>query len=304
MSIYLYSKGINDKLRKKVINLENIDIVATALKKGEKVELKYGNYNEDNLIKFCRNKNYTNIIVNPYFWNHGYCKLEMLDKKEKIYNITEPDTILININYFSSGLIVMLIIFFNILNITYCLEDVEEYKNFLDQLNIDRTTFANFLIDNKFNFPLTDNYHLLIKRIFTNVNICDYIFKTEYNYEQIALILEDFDYGSMNVVSAYIFNSNLSDKCKLCLCQKLISTYNDNIDTSKKILLSMKNFKPYLIYYLYTMSVPEDLINNYYYTWGMVLDNRGGEEINIIDDNKLNDKIKQRYQVIKDNFNL
>ena len=72
MSIYLYSKGINDKLRKKVINLENIDIVATALKKGEKVELKYGNYNEDNLIKFCRNKNYTNIIVNPYFWNHGY----------------------------------------------------------------------------------------------------------------------------------------------------------------------------------------------------------------------------------------
>ena len=130
------------------------------------------------------------------------------------------------------------------------------------------------------------------------------IFKTEYNYEQIALILEDFDYGSMNAVSAYIFNSNLSDKCKLCLCQKLISTYNDNIDTSKKILLSMKNFKPYLIYYLYTMSVPEDLINNYYYTWGMVLDNRGGEEINIIDDNKLNDKIKQRYQVIKDNFNL
>ena len=304
MSIYLYSKGINDKLRKKVIKLENIDIVATALKKGEKIELKYDNYNEDNLIRFCRNKNYTNIIVNPYFWNHGYCKLEMLDKKEKIYNVTEPDTILININYFSSGLIVMLNIFFNILNITYYLDDVEEYKNFLDQLNIDRTTFANFLIDNKFNFPLNDNYHLLIKRIFTNVNICDYIFKTEYNYEQIALILEDFDYGSMNEISAYIFNSKLSDKCKLCLCQNLISTYNDNIDTSKKILLSMKNFKPYLIYYLYTMSVPEDLINNYYYTWGMVLDNRGGEEINIVDDNKLNDKIKQRYQVIKDNFNL
>ena len=184
------------------------------------------------------------------------------------------------------------------------MDNIEEYQNYLDRLNIDKNTFAQFLINNKFNFPLTENYHLLIKRIFSNYNIVDYIFQTNYNYEQIAIILNDFDYGSLNILSSYIFDSNLDDKAKLCLCQALLNNYNDSIDTSKEILLSMKNFKPYLIYYLYTMHITDDLINNYFYTWKMVLDNGGAEKIRILDDNKLNDKVKQRYEVIKDNFNL
>ena len=304
MSIYLYSQAINEKVKEKIINLDRVDVVASAFKKGEKIELFFDNYNEDNLIKFCRNKNHENIIVHPYFWNHEYCYLSMINQQEKIYNLTDPNTILININYFSAGQLVMIIIFFNIINITYCLDNIEEYQNYLDRLNIDKNTFAQFLINNKFNFPLTENYHLLIKRIFSNYNIVDYIFQTNYNYEQIAIILNDFDYGSLNILSSYIFDSNLDDKAKLCLCQALLNNYNDSIDTSKEILLSMKNFKPYLIYYLYTMHITDDLINNYFYTWKMVLDNGGAEKIRILDDNKLNDKIKQRYEVIKDNFNL
>lgn len=304
MSIYLYSQAINEKLKNKIIKLEPVDIVASAYKKEEKIEIKFSDYSEDKLIKFCDNKKHKNIIIHPYFWNHEYCKLDMLDKKDKLYNLPEPETDLVNINYFSSGQIVMIIIFFNIINITYCLNNTEEYKTFLNRLNIDRNTFAQFLINNKFNFPLTENYHLLIKRIFTDNNISDYIFRTNYNYDQIALILKDFDYGSLNVLSADIFSSDLSDKAKLCLCQSLLNDYNDSIDTSKEILLNMENFKPYLIYYLYTMQVPDELINNYYYTWKMVLDNGGAQKITILDDNKLNDKIKQRYQVIKDNFNL
>ena len=304
MSVYLYSQAINDKLKERIIKLDKVDVVATALKKEEKIELKYDDYNEDRLIKFCRNKNNNNIIVHPYFWNHEYCNLSMINEEKKIYNLTEPDTNLVNINYFSVGQIVMIIIFFNIINVTYCLINIEEYKNYLDRLNIDKNTFADFLINNKFKLPLTENYHLLIKRIFTNDNIANYIFKTDYNYEQIALILNDFDYGSLNLLSVYIFDSDMDDKSKLCLCQELLNNYNDSIDTSKKILLSMKNFKPYLIYYLYTMYVPDELVNNYYYTWKMVLDNGSAERISIVDDNKLNDKIKQRYEVIKDNFNL
>lgn len=304
MSIYLYSQGINEKVKNKIIKLDRVDIVASAYKKGEKIEIKFNDYTENKLIKFCDSKNHEKIIIHPYFWNHEYCKLDMLDKKDKMYNLPDPETDLININYFSAGQIVMIIIFFNIINVTYCLDNIEEYKNFLDRLNIDRNTFAQFLINNKIDLPLTENYHLLIKRIFTNNNISDYVFKTKYNYDQISLILKDFDYGSLNILSANIFYSDLNDKAKLCLCQSLLNDYNDTIDTSKEILLNMKNFKPYLIYYLYTMEVPEELINNYYYTWKMVLDNGGAQKITILDDNKLNDKIKQRYQVIKDNFNL
>lgn len=304
MSIYLYSQGINEKVKNKIIKLEPVEIVAHAYKKGKKIELNFSDYNEDKLIKFCNNKSYENIIIHPYFWNHTYCNLDMLDKKEKLYNLPEPQTDLVNIDYFSNGQIVMIISFFNIINITYCLCDKEEYKNFLNRLNIDRNTFAEFLINNKFNFPLTENYHLLIKRIFTDNNISDYVFKTNYNFEQIALILADFNYGSLNVLSAEIFSSDLSDKAKLCLCQKLINNYNDRIDTTKEILLNMKNFKPYLAYYLYTLEVPDELVNNYFFTWKMFLESGGAQKITILDNNQLNDKIQQRYQVIKDNFNL
>ena len=304
MSIYLYTQNINEKIKKNVVKLRKIDIIASAIKNNKKIELHYEEYNEDKLKNFCQNRNHNNIKVHPYFWNHNYCNISMIYNEEKIYNLDEPDTIILNINYFSSGRLVMFNVFFNILSLTYCLDNKKEYKNYLDKLNIDRTIFANFLINNKFNFPLTENYLILIKRIFTNDNIVDYVFETNYNFKQIALILNSFDYGSINILSSYIFTSKLSDSEKLCLCQELLRNYNDNIDVSSHVSLNMKNFKPYLIYYLYTMNIPEDLINSYYYTWNMVLDNKGASKLTINDDIKLNEKIKQRYQVIKDNFNL
>ena len=42
---------------------------------------------------------------------------DMIDEKDKIYNLPEPETNLINIKYFSSGQIIMMIMFFNIINI-------------------------------------------------------------------------------------------------------------------------------------------------------------------------------------------
>lgn len=297
MSIYEYSERINTQLNRAIIRLDKVKIVASSSKN----KLTFDNYNKENLDKFV--KKYKHATIHPYFWRIDY-SINMIDMDEEIFILDEPDTYMVNVDYFEKGKMIMFIVFFNVLCNTFEYKNTTKYQEYLRELNIDKNVFANFLINNIFYFPLTENYFTLIKRIFTNDNIIDYIFKTDYNQDQIFIILQEFNYGSLNNLSKHIFNSKLNDKDKLCLCQKLIGEYNDNIDTNKEVLLSMKNFKPYLIYYLYTMNISDELVNSYYYTWNLVLDNGGACKLTIIDDNKLNDKLRQRYEVIKDNFNL
>ena len=49
MSIYLYSQAINEKVKNKIIKLDRVDIVASAYKKGEKIEIKFNDYTENKL---------------------------------------------------------------------------------------------------------------------------------------------------------------------------------------------------------------------------------------------------------------
>lgn len=302
MSIYLYSQKINENVKRNIINLQLPEVVARA---GPK-ELTINDYNEAKLIKFCENRKNKDIKVHPYFWNHNYCLFNMLDMEEKFADLVTPDTYLVNSQFFEAGSIIMLVSFFNILSLTYEMTNQDDYEKLLNRLNIDRTIMANFLIDNNFDLPLTDNLLLLIKRIFRNNNIIDFVFtpKLIFSYDQIALILSHFDYGSINQISSNIFDSNLSDKEKLCLCQELIRQYSQPIDADRIIYLKIKNFRPYLCYYLYTMMVEDELANIYYQVWQSFIYNQGAAQLIITDDNKMNEKIQQRYQVIKDYFNL
>ena len=300
MSIYLYSRKINDILGKEIIKLEFPRDIAEA---GEN-KLSFTEYSENKLERFSRKKE---VKIHPYFWNHNYCNLQMLDDKISFKDLKTPDTIIIDDKLFGLGNIIMMVTFFNILSLTFEIPDGDEkYDKLLNRLNIDRNIFAEFLTYNKFKFPLRDNYLKLIKRVFTCNNIIDFVFTKPiiYNYQYISTILNYFDYGSLNDLSKYIFESNLSNKEKLCLCNELIDTYPDEIDKNPVIYLDMSNFKPYLCYYLYTMDVEEELINFYYYIWQIFLDNKGAYKLVILDNEELQYKICQRLEVIKDTFDI
>lgn len=302
MSIYLYSQKINKNVKKDIIKLQLPEIVARA----EGNELNINDYSEKELTNFCENKKNKDIKVHPYFWNHNYCLFNMLNIEEKFSDLVTPDTYLINSQFFEAGSIIMLLSFFNILSLTYEINNQEEYEKLLNRLNIDRNIMSKFLIDNNLNLPLTDNLMLLIKRIFRNNNITNFLFtpKIIFNCDQIALILSHFDYGSVNQISSDIFNSNLTDKEKLCLCQDLIRQYSQPINADPIIYLKIKNFRPYLGYYLYTMMVDNELTNIYFQVWQSYINNQGAVRLIITDDNRMNEKIQQRYEVIKDYFNL
>lgn len=305
MSIYLYSTKINELLNTKVIDIELPKIVATAHKGEEKIKLTYQDYNEKKLQQFVEKKSHNNIIVNPYFWNYKYCHLDMLNRKNKFESLALPNTMLVDLELFFLGNFVMLLSYFNILEITFSPTNNGEYEKYLDRINIDRIVFAEFIIKNNFKFPLTDNFMKLIKRIFTNENILDLVFLNNlFTIDEITDILSHFDYGSLNMTSEYIFNSYLPDSEKLLLCEKLIDQYPYMIDTDKIIYLDMKKFKPYLCYYLYTMEIPDEYVNIYYCVWKLYLDNNGAPELIILNDEELNEKIKRRYLALKDNFNL
>jgi len=230
----------------------------------------------------------------------------MLDDNIDVIKIKKPDTITLDIKNFNPGMLIMILSFYNAIYLTYALEKEEEYKLFLNKLNTDRTIFSQFLIENRINLPVTPNYLLLIKRIFTNNNILEFVFNEplKFDYEQIALILSHFDYGSINEISTYIFNASLEKKDKLLLCQMLIKNYEYDIDSVEINYLDKKLFKPYLNYYLYTMNIEDDLVNIYYQTWEIFLYNNGAGKLVIMNDDKLNENIQKRYNTIKDNFNL
>jgi hypothetical protein len=301
MSIYIFVDKINESVKRNIISLELPKIIAY----DDDKEFRLENYNETKLEKFCSRKS-KKIKIHPYFWNHNYCTLDMLDVKVKIGNIETPDTIILDVENYIPGIIIMMISFYNIIYITYTLQNTYEYENFLNRLNIDRNIFSQFLIENNFNLPLTTNYLLLIKRIFTGDNITTYLFNKpmHYDYKDIANILSFFDYGSINDISQYIFSSNMSEKDKLCLCQELMRNYNYSIDSVNINYLDTKIFKDYLNYYLYTMLVPDKLENIYFETWNIFLTNGGAPRLIIINDDILNNKIERRYQILKDYFNL
>jgi len=300
MSIYIFSKKINKILEREIIHLELPEVVAYS--GSRKLTLK--NYEEDKLQKFCESNK--NVKIHPYFWNHNYCVIDMLDDNIDVIKIKKPDTITLDIKNFNPGMLIMILSFYNAIYLTYALEKEEEYKLFLNKLNTDRTIFSQFLIENRINLPVTPNYLLLIKRIFTNNNILEFVFNEplKFDYEQIALILSHFDYGSINEISTYIFNASLEKKDKLLLCQMLIKNYEYDIDSVEINYLDKKLFKPYLNYYLYTMNIEDDLVNIYYQTWEIFLYNNGASKLVIMNDDKLNENIQKRYNTIKDNFNL
>lgn len=305
MSIYLFSQQINKNIDNNVIDIGNPKIIASAEKKGEKIILPFEKYNETRLQKFVETKSYNNIIVSPYFWNYNYCKLNMLDKKNKFESLETPNTMLVDIDLFFAGNFLLVLTFFNILDITYCETSENDYDKFLNRINVDRKVFADFMIKNQFKLPLTYNLKKLILRIFTGDNILNYVLLPNlFTVKEIAEILNHFDYGSLNMASEYIFNSYLSDKERLCLCQYLIEEYPVNIDNDRIIYLNLRKFKPYLCYYLYTMEVPSELVNIYYYVWKLFKDNGGAMQLIMVRDEVLNDKIQQRYNALKDNFKL
>jgi hypothetical protein len=298
MSIYSYSEKINSLLQRNIIKIKIPEIIA--YKGNDKVY--YDDYDEKKLEKLAR-KNY---IFNINFWNINYCDENNLSEEFKTeFFFQPPKSNIVNINKINIGILVMSISFLNTLYLTYEVEDHDKYCEFLNNLNIDRNVFAKFIIENNFCLPLTENYLSLIKRIFTNINIIDYVFndKIIYNPNQIKSILEHFNFGSINFASQYIFdNKYLSTKDKLCYIEVLLDLYDDDIDKDNIIFLNTKNFKPYLLYYLFSLDIDYDLNNFYFIIMEKFITKNGAHEIKIVNDDKLNDKMANKSKVIKDHF--
>ena len=65
----------------------------------------------------------------------------------------------------------------------------------------------------------------------------------------------------------------------------------------------MKNFRPTLGLYLLNMNIEDDYINYYFSILEKFIDSKGAINIQIIDDKKLNDFLKERISIINEYFN-
>ena len=299
MSIVDFSNKINRFLSKDVIPLERVDIIA---KSGRK-RFKFENYTTEKLEEFVKEND--KVKVHPYYWNYKFCTLSNLDNNVNFNELTTPDNIILNTDLYFDGSIIMILTFMNILWITYCLKDEKEYIKFLnDSLNIDKELFVDFLINNNYNLPLTRNYYNLIKRIFRKGNnilklLLPYNKKPYYDVNEILSILENIDYGSIHDVSYYLSKTRLDNCSKLRIINNLLENYDDVIDAKKNIYYSIKKRKRSLSFDLYSMDIEKDLVDYYFDIWDKIKLLGGSIKVIITDDDELNNKFLQRYEMIK-----
>lgn len=303
-SIYLSILELKNLLPDTVIKFPFNPLVAYNIRDNKPLML-LEDYSDKKLKKLVKDKS---VIVNYMYWNYEYCNVYNLSEKDKNYllrNITEDYYVK---NDVALGSLLAKIACYNILVHTFDISDIEQYKQVLDSINLDKSVMVNFLIENNICLPLNDNYLLLIERVFKdNVKILNFVFKSKnclFTPDQVQTILSKIDYGGINFAAEFIFNNRYSDKQKLTYTKALINSYDEIIDQNKIIYLNANNYKPILAYYLFSMKVDGELTQLYFNVLRLFIDNGGAHEIHFYDNKELSEFFECRNKQIKTMLSL
>lgn len=307
MSIYLLSKKIDNHLRffnvNYDINVPKRTNVACAKKGNKYVSLDFDNYTEEKLRDFVKNEKHTDVKVDYNFWDYNFCNENQLRRDDTMY-FCDFKTGMIDLSKFPVGYLVTVISMYNILLNTLVMKDEVLYEDYLNEAVIVKNFFAEFIINKKIVFPLTHNYLELLTRIFNEDNIFNLLFqeKPMYPVGEISTILKRFKGWNINEKSIFIFEMRITNLNKLIYTNLLLDLYEDNIDRSYSVFYDTQVLNPSLGFYLFTLPIDNKLTDYYFKTMKHYLDKNGARYIDVINDRKLNDEIKNKSLVLKDTF--
>jgi hypothetical protein len=273
MSIYIYTSKIRellgDRVRYKLPDDQLNSIVATGIKGKKPHILKFEKYSEENLIALVKKHDYKHLYVDYRFWNYKYCSPDNLQIENLKYMIEMPRSIepYIQTHKFYMGMVVITIMYYSILYHSLMVSD-KLFKNYMSLINIDKNDFSRFLIQSSIYFPLTKNYLTLIKRVFTDQTIGEYLFPEDgafYTSDQTRVILSLFTIRDIRdyVKLIYLMDENLENK--YYFLEIVFDLFDGSIDEYKKVYATENmEFKP-VGYYLEQLSPTreEDLDNLY-----------------------------------------
>lgn len=306
MSIYLIKKELNFILPQYQNPLPRIKTVATYYEEDEKKYLYYDNYSEEVLISIIENKKYKKIKVHYYFWNYNYCTVEQIRLEDKKALLDGIETYIFDYQKGFLGSLLNLISMNQILLNTFKILKVNVYQEYLSKVNIDKTFFANYIISENLKLPLTENFFILVKRLFNSENILNLVFNKSVNMqlEDFNNLVQEMDFGSINRASYFVYNSKIDMGKKLLYMNTMIDYYNQYINGFPITYIAMDNFKPYIGFYLYLMEVPTKLKDLYFKVLRNYYDNGGSQRFIITDNKEMNQKMEDKYQFLKEVFDL
>ena len=303
MSIYLAKKELINILEKSSLDFK---IPISKKKKlvvyNKKILLEYKDYNEEDLERII--KKYKKAIIDFEFWNYNYCSYNNLDSVISENIINDMDTIVGSLKDFSVGTITILIIIHEILLKIYKIKSNKVFIQYLQEIKVSRKIIKNFMLNMKYQLPLTDNYLTLILEVFDKETIFDFLFKKCCNFTlgEFEKIMEYFELSDIHLVSYYIFTSFKDKSKQLKYLDKCLVLFEDKIDFSENVIFKKKNNNPHVGYYLLTMKLNTKLEPLYYCVVKKYLDKYGSLNI-IIEDNEDENKIIQiRKQEILNYF--
>ena len=299
MSIYLAKKQLVELLDKSKLDysvvLDNGRNIA-ATKKGKILD--YDNYTEEKLQHFVeKNKN---CYVDIEFWNYNYCTSRNLDPEISCSFVDNLNVVVKNLNDFSTGTLVVLIIVNEIILNTFKIKDNSSYLEYLEDIKISRKIIKNFMLNMEYRLPLTSNYLTLILEVFDEETIYDFIFRECCNFtiNEFEKIMEYYTVKDINIVSFYIFDRFKNNKLRLEYIQKCLILYENKIYLNRQIVFSKKNKNPTIGYYLMRMKIDKEIENLYYSVMRLYLDKSGTLDIIVSDDKKDNKFIRRRKEEI------
>lgn len=306
MSIYLLRLELKNLLPEYKINLKKIKTVASYYVDDTKKYLFFDDYTEEKLLQIVSTKHYTNVKINFYFWNIFYCDKSHIDMKDKKTLLEGIDTFIFD---YSKGFLGSLL---NLINInlllvnTFKVKSLEQYEQYIANINIDKKYTANYLIKENFKFPLTENYFHLIQRLFTEDNILPFMFNkvNKFDQDEILRLIEDNKFLDINQASYFIFNSNLKIEDKLLYTKVIIENYKKDININPITYLKLSNFIPHIGFYLYYSKIPSEYFNIYTEVMKLYYELNGSIKFIITDNDNLNQKMEKRFLSLKPIFDL
>lgn len=224
MSIHIYTTRIKKLLGNSVrYNLPEDhtrlnSVVATGIKGKKPHILKIDDYTEDNLIALITKNNEVNhfkhLYVDYRFWNYKYCSPENLQTENLKWMMEIPpsEEPYIQTHKFYVGLVTVTIMYYSVLYHSLIVSD-NLFKGYMSLINIDKNDFSRFLTQSGIYFPLTKNYLTLLKRVFTNETIREYLFPENgcfYDPTQVREILEQFEVTDIQEYTKLIYEMNSS----------------------------------------------------------------------------------------------
>ena len=156
---------IKKKLRK-LLNDSNLEykIPKTSVKKiaytNKEILLKSSDYTESKLEKLVKNKK--KVKINLEYWNYNYCTYDNLDEDSINFLSSNLDILVDDLKDFVTGAVVVNILMHEVLLNTYLIKNNNIYLNYLDTVKLSRKIIRNFLLEYRYQLPLTDNYLSLI----------------------------------------------------------------------------------------------------------------------------------------------